>query len=219
MKDSAASGFLSDTLPEIDRVLSWFRRGADRGRLTKATEEFVSSFLGAVDHDGALIPTLNMYPPELLGKVLTHHESAPDHPIAWLNLGIALRRMALLGTSDAAAINARRLDQAMQCFQRSLDLESKNVRAWTGCALVEHQRGDHEREIDCYQRALAIDPSDAGLWLLYSAALEAAGRHEEALATIDSAYHYYLLAGQPAELQSVFEGFVPNGRTDLSAIH
>jgi len=217
MKDSPVSGFLSDTLPEIDRVLSWFRRGADCS-LTRATEEFVSTFLGAVDHDGALIPKLNMYPPELLGRVLTQHETAPDHPLAWLNLGFALRRMALLGTSDAATINARRLDQAMQCFRRSLDLESKNVRAWTGCALVEHQRGDHEREIDCYQRALAIDPSDPGLWLLYSAALEAAGRHEEALTNIDSAYHYYLLAGQPAEFQPVFEGF-PNARTDLRTVH
>ena len=88
MKNSAS--FLSDMPREIESVLSWFRRGADRGDLTKATEEFVSGFLGAVHDDGALIPILKMYPPELLGKALTHHETSPDHPIAWLNLGFEL---------------------------------------------------------------------------------------------------------------------------------
>lgn len=116
-------------------------------------------------------------------QVLTLHVTAPDHPIAWLNLGFALRRMALLDPSDPPAVNARRLDHALHCFQRSLDQEAQNVRVWTGCAFVFYQRGDHDREVECYPSALAIDPSDPGLWLFYCDALEAAARHEEALAT------------------------------------
>jgi tetratricopeptide (TPR) repeat protein len=219
MKNRSKASFLRDVPPAIDDVLSWFRRGADQDGLAKATEDFVCGFLGTIHDDGALIPVLKMYPPELLGKVLTHHETAPDHPIAWLNLGFALRRMALLGTSGPAAVNARRLDQALHCFQRSLELEAQNVRAWTGCALVFHQLGDQEREVDSFERALAIDPSDPGLWLFYCDALEAAGKHDEALATVDSAYHYYLLAGQPEQFRSVFEQVVPTAQADLSKIH
>jgi tetratricopeptide (TPR) repeat protein len=218
MKHRRGTGFLRDVLPEIKCVLSWFRCGGDRRALDKAMEDFAAGFLGAIHHDGALVPTLKMYPPELLARVLTHHETAPEHPIAWLNLGFALRRMPLLGVSDPPAVNTRRLDRALQCFQRSLELEAKNARAWTGCGLVFYQRGDHEREIDCYQRALAIDPSDPGLWLFYCNALELAGRHEEALANVDTAYHYYLLAGQPEQLRPVFEQWIPRAQMDLSKI-
>jgi hypothetical protein len=77
MNNRANSNF-SDVPFEIDHVLSWFRRGADRRGVTKATEDFASGFLGTVHHDGVLIPIFKVYPAELLGKVLTHHETAPS---------------------------------------------------------------------------------------------------------------------------------------------
>jgi hypothetical protein len=60
MKHRIGAGLLRDVLPEADRVLSWFRRGADRGGLDNAMEDFASGFLGAgparwgFDPNGAL---------------------------------------------------------------------------------------------------------------------------------------------------------------------
>jgi hypothetical protein len=64
-----------------------------------------------------------------------------------------------------------------------------------------------------------MDSSDPGLWLLYVNALRAAGKEDEAAASLDEAYHAYLLAGQPKELQEIFEKFGPNVPADLTKTH
>src|SRR6516164_506728 len=141
----------------------------------------------------------------LLAMVLTQHQRNPTQPIAWLNLGLALRRMALYRTSDPESLKSKWIDRALQSLDRSLELEPKNVRAWTGRGLVFLQLGRHQEEAQCYRHSLDIDSSDPGLWVLYVNALQNAGKEEEAAANLDEAYHAYLLAGRPKGLQEIFK--------------
>jgi tetratricopeptide (TPR) repeat protein len=212
------SEFLRDVPPEIQAILTWFHDGAEGARLSDEMEHFAGGFLVALYDDGALFP-MSKNAAWLLAMVLTQHQRNPTQPIAWLNLGLALRRMALYRTSDAESLKSKWIDQALQCLDRSLELEPNNVRAWTGRGLVFLQLGRHEEEAQCYRRSLDMDSSDPGLWLLYVNALRAAGKEDEAAANLDGAYHAYLLAGQPKELQEIFEKFGPNVPADLTKIH
>jgi hypothetical protein len=89
------SEFLRDAPSEIQAILAWFHDGAERARLSDDMEHFAGGFLAALYDDGALFP-MSKNAAWLLAMVLTQHQRNPTQPIAWLNLGLALRRMALL---------------------------------------------------------------------------------------------------------------------------
>ena len=204
----AESRFLVDAPAEIRDVLHWPEAGETqrtRGQMT----EFAGKFLDAMHDDGAVIPeTPGVSAAQMLALVLLHHRRNPENAGAWLNLGLALRRMALYRTQDSEQVNQRRLYCALEAFERSLQLEpdnnGKNIRAWTGEAFAYHQLGLYEDEMRCCSRALDAGRSDPWLWLFYAYALEAAGRKREALSIMDDAYEAYLMAGEPAELRGVF---------------
>ena len=204
----AESRFLVDAPAEIRDVVDWPEAGETqrtRGQMT----EFAGKFLDAMHDDGAVIPeTPGVSAAQMLALVLLHHRRNPENAGAWLNLGLALRRMALYRTQDSEQVNQRRLYCALEAFERSLQLEpdnnGKNIRAWTGEAFAYHQLGLYEDEIRCCSRALDAGRSDPWLWLFYAYALEAAGRKREALSIMDDAYEAYLMAGEPAELRGVF---------------
>ena len=175
------------------------------------TCEFAGEFLGAMLDDGAVFPLdSRVSPAQTLALVLLHHRSSCEDPGAWLNLGIALRRMALYRTQDSHAVNRQRLQIAIEAFDRCLRLEAdnigKNIRAWTGKAFTYHQLGLHDEEVSCCSRALDSDSSDPKLWLFYGFALKAAAGKSEALSVMDNAYEAYLSAGEPEDLRDVFEG-------------
>jgi tetratricopeptide (TPR) repeat protein len=204
--------FLEDAPPEIRQVLDWYgaehpQRCPDQGMI-----EFAGKFLGAMLDDGAVIPSTSgtSAPQMMLSLVLLHHRSSGDEPGAWLNLGIALRRMALYRTQDSESVNRRRLQLALEAFDRCLHLDpanvGKNSRAWTGKAFTYHQLGLYDEEVRCCSRALDSDSSDPKLWLLYGFALKEAGKESEALSVMDSAYEAYLAAGEPEDLRDVFAG-------------
>jgi len=204
----AESRFLVDAPAEIRDVLDWPEAG-ERQRTRGQMTEFAGKFLDAMHDDGAVIPeTPGVSAAQMLALVLLHHRRNPENAGAWLNLGLALRRMALYRTQDSEQVNQRRLYCALEAFERSLQLEpdnnGKNIRAWTGEAFAYHQLGLYEDEIRCCSRALDAGRSDPWLWLFYAYALEAAGRKREALSIMDDAYEAYLMAGEPAELRDVF---------------
>ena len=95
------SKFLRDAPAEIRDVLDWDDAGQTQRAPTKMTE-FAGNFLGAMCEDGAAIPeTLVGSAPRRLALVLLHHLRNPESAGAWLNLGLALRRMALYRTQDS----------------------------------------------------------------------------------------------------------------------
>ena len=203
------SKFLRDAPAEIRDVLDWDDAGQTQRAATKMTE-FAGNFLDAMHDDGAVIPeTPGVSAAQMLALVLLHHRRNPENAGAWLNLGLALRRMALYRTQDSEQVNRRRLRCALEAFERSLQLEpdnnGKNIRAWIGEAFAYHQLGLYGDEIRCCSRALDSERSNTWLWLLYAYALGAAGRKREALSIMDDAYEAYLMAGEPAELRDVFD--------------
>ena len=205
------SRFLSAVPTEIRDVLNWFTVEQARGVPFDELRDFAGRFLVAMHDDGALFPeTPEESAPRTFALVLLHHVTSPKSAGAWLNLGLALRRMALYRTQDPEHLNRRRLRLALEALDRSLQLDpdnaGKNIRAWTGQSFVYHALGLYEEEVGCCLRALEADRSDPKLWLLYGFALRSAGRKGEALSVMDDAYQAYVAAGEPEKLRSVFAG-------------
>lgn len=205
------SRFLEEVPAEIRDVLDWYGEGRPERTPSRGMTDFAGKFLCAMLDDGAVVPeTFATSASHVLALVLLHHRSSRDEAGAWLNLGIALRRMALYRTHDPELVNRRRLQRALEAFERCLRLEptnsGKNIRAWIGKAFTYHQLGLNNEVACCCLQALNANRSDPKLWLFYSFALQAAGRKQEALSVMDSAYHAYVMAGEPEELRDVFAG-------------
>ena len=205
------SRFLKDVPTEISDVLSWFSVEQARGVPSDQLKDFASRFLAAMHDDGAVVPeTRQDSAPGALALLLLHHVRSPKSAGAWLNLGLALRRMALYRTQAPEHVDRRRLLLALEALDRSLQLDpdnaGKNIRVWTGQSFAYHALGLYEEEVGCCLRALEADRSDPKLWLLYGFALRSAGRKGEALSVMDDAYQAYVAAGEPEKLRSVFAG-------------
>ena len=205
------SRFLEHVPTEVRDVLSWFSVEQPQGAPSGQLRDFSSRFLAAMHDDGAVLPEMHEeLTPQTLALVLLHHVRSPKSAGAWLNLGLALRRMALYRTQDPEELNRRRLRLALEALERSLKLDpdnvGKNIRAWTGESFVYHGLGLFEDEVRCCLLALEADRSDPKLWLLYGFALRSAGRKRDALSVMDDAYQAYVAAGEPEELRSVFAG-------------
>lgn len=210
----AESRFLENVPTEISQVLDWYRDGQSRASATPVLLEFAGKFLGAIYEDGAVVPeTLSASAPEILALLMLQHQRSPQSAGAWLNLGFALRRIALYRAQDSENLNRQRLQSALQAFDRSLRLDpdsnGKNIRAWTGKSFTYHLLGLYEEELQCCTHALEADRSDPKLWLFYGVALRSAGRKDEAVSMMDDAYDAYVKAGKPEELREAF-GDIPS---------
>jgi hypothetical protein len=133
----AENQFLEDMPGEIKEVLHWHASAQSTVPASQSMAEFAGRFLGAMYEDGAVLPTNLAAPaPEILALVLLQHRTSPRSTGAWLNLGFALRRVALYRTQDPEGLNRARIQSAVQAFDRALRLESdnkgQNIRAWTG---------------------------------------------------------------------------------------
>jgi tetratricopeptide (TPR) repeat protein len=207
----AQDRFLENMPGEIMEVLQWNADAQSKVSASQGMAEFAGRFLGGMYEDGAVLPTkLSDSAPEVLALALLQHRTSPLSAGAWLNLGFALRRVALYGRNDPEETNRARLQSAVQAFDRALQLDpdnnAKNMRAWTGMSFAYHMLAMYEKELECCTQALDSDRSDPKLWLLYGFALKSAGREDEALSTMNDAYDAYIQAGSPEELREVFAG-------------
>jgi tetratricopeptide (TPR) repeat protein len=205
------SRFLGDVPSEVRDVLSWFSVEQPQGAPSGQLRDFAGRFLAAMHDDGAVLPEMHEgLTPQTLALVLLHHVRSPKSAGAWLNLGLALRRMALYRTQDPEELNRQRLHLALEALECSLQLDpdntGKNIRAWTGESFVYHALGFFDDEVRCCLLALEADRSDPKRWLFYGFALRSAGRSGDALSVMDDAYQAYVAAGEPEELRSVFAG-------------
>jgi len=205
----AENKFLEDMPGEIKEVLKWYADARSSVPAGHNMADFAGRFLVAMYEDGAVLPTnLSASAPELLALVLMQHRTSPRSTGAWLNLGFALRRVALYRTQDPEDFNRTRLESALLAFDRALQLEpdnkGKNIRVWTGMSFVYHMLRLYREELECCSRALEADRSDPKLWLLYGFAIRSAGREDQALSIMNDAYDAYVRAGKPEELREAF---------------
>jgi hypothetical protein len=128
---------LTDLPTDLQALLKWFDAGARPEDCGHGIRDWASSFLGALVDDQAIIPEPHTDAPRVLALALTHHVRNPGHCVAWLNVGLALRRIA---TSDPDSLRSWRLERALECFDRSLALSQTerpvSIRAWAGKALA-----------------------------------------------------------------------------------
>lgn len=191
---------LENVPPEIRAVLSCQQDSERNPGISDPLEKFSGAFLQSLLEDGALFP-LAKDPVWLLKMVLTEHEREPRQPIAWLNLGLAFRRMALYRETDPAALKGKWLEIALQSFERSLELEPNNARAWFGKGLALGQLGRHLDEADCYARSIEIHPESLWTRMCHVAALQKAGKDAEASIALDRAVEHYETASDEARAQ------------------
>ena len=191
---------------ELEALLEWFDAGADAAALAIDVRAYANELLSALRSDEAIVPELQADTPRVLALVLTHHIRNPRHGVGWLNLGLALRRLA---PWDGPSSIAQRLERAISCFDRSLVLSDGervvNIRAWAGKAFAFVQLGELNEAVRCSAAALELDRSDPNLWLLHSGCLARAGNEDEALRTIENAYEAYVAAGRPQALRYLFD--------------
>jgi len=205
----AENKFLEDMPGEIKEVFQWYADARSSVPAGRSMTDFAERFLGGMYEDGAVLPTnLSAPAPEVLALTLLQHRTSPRSTGAWLNLGFALRRVALYRIQDPEDLNRARLQSALLAFDRALQLQpdnkGKNIRAWIGMSFVYHMLGLNRKELECCSQALTADRSDPKLWLLYGFALKSAGREDEALSIMNDAYVAYVRAGKPEELREVF---------------
>lgn len=215
------SKFLAGVPPEIREILEWYSTVPVRGDGAPRLVQFASKFLGWLIEDHALIPQLAISPAAVLALVLTHHQKSPGNTAAWLNLGLALRRMAVYQAGHNEGMSQQNLRYALESFERSLQLvpenNGKNIRAWIGQALTYHQMGLYEAEVRCCLQALDADRSDPSLWLFYAFALGAAGREAKALSVVEDAHKAYIKAGKPEGLRYLFAD-IDQGRSPVEVL-
>lgn len=203
--DPLQTPFLAVAPREIRDVLRWSKMGSNA---PAETVHFAEGFLGRLVEDQAVIPVMSD-PVAVLAHTLTHHLWRSESAAAWLNLGLALRRMALYRVRDPVPENEERLNLALRSLDRALAAERNSrvtiIRAWCGKSLVHCQRRTFADAVDCAYRAVGTDPSDPSLWLLYSSVLNLASQRDEAEAAVEKAYEAYIAAGEPPALDHVFK--------------
>jgi tetratricopeptide (TPR) repeat protein len=65
---------------------------------------------------------------------------------AWNNKGLAL-------------VNLKRYDDALQCYDQAIMIDSNLKEAWYNKGIVYVLKGQREKAIDCFSKALEIDPN------------------------------------------------------------
>jgi predicted TPR repeat methyltransferase len=81
----------------------------------------------------------------------------------------------------------RRLEQALECFDRALAIKPQFAEALSSRATAFLELGRTDRAIADFDRALALDPAHAISWNNRGNALAQTGRLEEAIASYDKA--------------------------------
>lgn len=80
-----------------------------------------------------------------------------------------------------------KFEEALECFDLALRLDSSNALAWTGKGIVLNDLNKHKDSIGCLNKALELQPRD-GLALLYMGlSLLSLGKFREAIAYFDKA--------------------------------
>ena len=77
--------------------------------------------------------------------------------------------------------NLDRADEALDCYDKALDINSRNAEVWNNKGSVLYNLDRADEALDCYDEALGINPQNADAWYNKGAALLNLSRTEEAI--------------------------------------
>jgi tetratricopeptide (TPR) repeat protein len=198
------SAYLAALTPEIISIIDCaLHSGSPDGQL----EQFASFFLTTLEDQGALIPdssSLGENPLKLLGLALSHHLRTPDNPIAWFNVAVALRIVALSSPQDDKRTNQHRLALAVNACTKAIQCDDRAIRSWTELGINLHLLGETTKALTSFEQALQLKPNDVSLWLWKAFALERLGNRPEALESVRRARAYYSKTPERA-MQHLFD--------------
>jgi tetratricopeptide (TPR) repeat protein len=83
------------------------------------------------------------------------------------------------GELNAKAIalgDSNRLQEAIQCYDKALEIDPQFLEAWVGKGAAIGALGNPDKAIQCYDKALEIDPRYAKAWRNKGTTLAAVGR-------------------------------------------
>lgn len=76
---------------------------------------------------------------------------------------------------------------SLKAFEKTIELDPKDVDAWIMKAIVLSELGRHKEAINANKKAIELDPTDAIIWSNYSASLLDIGKLEEGLKAANKA--------------------------------
>ena len=95
-----------------------------------------------------------------------------DDAFAWFSRGLALHQLA-------------RYEEAIKCYDKSLELDPNNAEAWNTKGLHLSELGKYEEAIKCYLKAIEIEPDNKDSWYFKGRVISELARYEEAIKCYD----------------------------------
>lgn len=105
----------------------------------------------------------------------------------------------LLYKAEILLIEYGRYDEACECIDLALDLDSDIAQGWFLKGLYYGFMGDVEKGIDCYDIGLHIDSGDANGWLYKGGFLKIAKKYDEAVRCFDA-----VLSVKPNDKEAIY---------------
>ena len=112
--------------------------------------------------------------PYLSRPTTVENISVPQDAYAWYNRGFALN-------------NAGKYDEAIQAFDKAIEIDPKYTKAWNIKGLALNYLGEYDEAIQVLDKAMEIDPNNALTWNIKGVALDNLGKHDEAIQALDKA--------------------------------
>jgi tetratricopeptide (TPR) repeat protein len=96
-----------------------------------------------------------------------------------------------------------RLDDALECLRRAVELAPTNAIAWSNLGFTLSALSRNDEALACYQRAIELNPQNLGAWDNMIALMERLGRSADALSarrSREKASHLHPLLTEGVEL-------------------
>jgi len=93
----------------------------------------------------------------------------------------------LLTIKGAALVVLGRYEEALQAFDKAIELDPQYADAWNNKGVALYELGRYKEALQAYDKAIELDPYDADAWNDKGTVLGKLGRHYEAQVCYDKA--------------------------------
>lgn len=195
-----STAYLECITPALGQVVE---RPVRRQAHDDQIDTFARSFISKIVRHGALIPPYED-PAEVLELALTQHIRNPEQPVAWFNLAVILRVLALSCTNEGKKRNNHRLALASDACIKSLRL-ANSIRTWIELGIILQILDQKAEALSAFEQCLVVQPNDVSGLIWKAFALDSLDRHEEAITAFREARVNCPQQVNASELDHVFE--------------